>query len=117
MLTMVLGVTPVRENETIFTWRIVVRRLAGRLSWPIDRAFTRLLWTIIRRNVHVDLEVLKWMSPPKRTLWVKPDGSSVRNFREFYARNITEGTPTTVGTKSHINDNINTALKVNVMQE
>jgi hypothetical protein len=88
LLTIVLGVTPVREGETVFTWRVFGRRFLGRLSWPLDRIFTRILWFIIRRNVHVDLEVLKWMDPPERTLWVKPDGDSVRQFRSFYERNV-----------------------------
>ncbi|WP_224111806.1 Rieske 2Fe-2S domain-containing protein [Mycobacterium avium] len=88
LLTIVLGVTPVRDGETVFTWRVFGKRFLGRLSWPIDRLFTRLLWFIIRRNVPVDLEVLKWMDPPEHTLWVKPDGDSVRQFRSFYERNI-----------------------------
>jgi len=90
MLTMVLGVTPIRENETVWTWRVVVRRplRRRRMALPVDYAFARLLWLIIRRNVHVDLDVINWMDPPERDLWVKPDTSSVRDFRAFYRRNM-----------------------------
>lgn len=88
-LTMILGVTPVRSDTTIFTWRIAVRKIGPDLPmWPINKVVSWIMYIIIRRNVHVDLEVLKWMRPPPKTLWVKPDGTSVRDFREFYFRNI-----------------------------
>jgi phenylpropionate dioxygenase-like ring-hydroxylating dioxygenase large terminal subunit len=89
LLTMLLGVTPVRHDLTIFTWRIAVRKVSTRwFAWPVNRALGLIMWTIIRRNVHVDLEVLKWMNPPRHTLWVKADGASVREFRRFYTRNV-----------------------------
>ena len=89
MLTMVLGVTPIREGRTVWTWRVVVRRpLRGKLARPIDYAFARLLWAVIRRNVHADLDVISWMMPNDRPLLVKPDTSSVRDFQAYYRRNI-----------------------------
>jgi nitrite reductase/ring-hydroxylating ferredoxin subunit len=88
LLTMILGVTPVRPGVTVFSWRVVVRKIGPDwIFYPLNRALAGVMWLIIRRNVHVDLEVLKWMQPPDRTLWVAPDGQSVREFRKFYERN------------------------------
>lgn len=75
LLTMILGVTPVRDDETIFTWRIAVRKIGPDLPlWPLNRLVGLIMWMIIRSNVHVDLAVLKWMRPVERPLW----GSSGR---------------------------------------
>ncbi len=88
-LTMILGVTPVRSDTTIFSWRIAVRKIGPDLPmWPINKVVSWIMYIIVRRNSYADLEVLKWMRPPAKTLWVKPDGASVRDFREFYFRNI-----------------------------
>lgn len=90
MLTIVLGHSPVHDQETLFSWRIFVRRFAGLYGWPFDRVLAQIMWLIIRKNVHKDLEVLKWMDPPERSLWVKPDGASVREFRSYYYRNMSQ---------------------------
>jgi hypothetical protein len=67
---------------------------------PIDYAFARLLWFIIRRNVHADLDVISWMRPLDDDLWVKPDTNSVRSFRDFYRRNLpTPSTPVNLRTE------------------
>jgi nitrite reductase/ring-hydroxylating ferredoxin subunit len=103
MLTVVTGVTPIREGLTVWTWRVIVRRpiRLGLVSLPLDYAFGRLLWFLIRHNVHVDVEAINWLNPnehlerdpinamrPPGRLSVKPDGTSVRTFQEFYRRNI-----------------------------
>ncbi len=92
LLTVLIGATPVRENVTVLAWRIAVRRIGPNIPFgPLNWLLARALWFVIAWNVHVDLEVLKWMRPPAKTLWVKPDGSSVREYRNFYHRNIVAG--------------------------
>jgi phenylpropionate dioxygenase-like ring-hydroxylating dioxygenase large terminal subunit len=91
-LTMILGATPIREDLTIFSWRIAVYKFRPRfLMWPINKILGFVMWATIYRNNHKDLQVLKWMRPASKTLWVRPDGSSVREFRAFYRRNILPG--------------------------
>lgn len=92
LLTMLLSATPVRENLTMFTWRIAVRKVVpGPFGDVANRAVAALMWLVVRRNFRIDMEVLRWMRPPAKTLWVKPDGSSVREFRAFYHRNVVPG--------------------------
>ncbi|WP_322754273.1 Rieske (2Fe-2S) protein [Frankia sp. Cas3] len=92
LLTVLLGATPVRENVSILSWRIAVRKVGTTpFHSPLNWLLTRAIWRVIAWNVHVDLEVLKWMRRPAKTLWVKPDGSSVREYRNFYNRAIIAG--------------------------
>ncbi len=89
LLSVILGATPIREDLTIFSWRVGVRKIRPRwLMWPLNLLLGRIMWWTIYKNNHQDLEVLKWMKPPEKTLWVRPDGKSVREFRNFYERNI-----------------------------
>ncbi len=92
MLTMVLGGTPIRDDLTIFTWRVVVRKIGpGPLFAPLNHALARMMWLTVRRNAYADMDVLKWLRMPEKTLWVKPDGPSVREFRSFFNRGIVPG--------------------------
>ncbi|WP_169314291.1 Rieske 2Fe-2S domain-containing protein [Streptomyces piniterrae] len=88
-LAAVLGSSPVRDGATITAWRIAVRKLGPDwLLWPVNRLLAVLLWWVVRRNFHADLEILRWTRPPAKPLWVKADGPSVREFQHFYRRQI-----------------------------
>jgi nitrite reductase/ring-hydroxylating ferredoxin subunit len=124
LLTLLLSATPVRENLTMFTWRIAVRKPVPALlgGGVANRALAALMWLVVRRNFRIDLEVLRWMRPPDKTLWVKPDGSSVREFRAFYHRNVVPGwrfgrgrrpvqaEPTAVGTDIDTDTGVDTGI-------
>ena len=115
MLTVITGVTPVREGYTLWTWRVIVRRpiRLGPIGYLFDYLFGRIIWALIRKNVHIDVEAINWLNPNKgierelfngvrlpERVWVKPDGMSVREYQKFYYRNI-EGSKSDVSISRH----------------
>ncbi|WP_250285701.1 MULTISPECIES: Rieske 2Fe-2S domain-containing protein [unclassified Frankia] len=92
LLTIVLGGTPVRDDLMFFGYRVIVRKiLPGPLFAPLNHLIARMMWLTVRRNVYADIDVLRWLRHPEKTLWVKPDGPSVREFRAFFQRRIAPG--------------------------
>ncbi|WP_424887035.1 Rieske 2Fe-2S domain-containing protein [Streptomyces sp. XH2] len=83
----ILGASPVRDGVTFSTWRVAVRKLGPDLPlWPLNRLLAVLVWLVVRRNARADQEILRWMQPLEKPLWVKSDGPSVREFQRFYHR-------------------------------
>ncbi|WP_131769728.1 Rieske (2Fe-2S) protein [Candidatus Protofrankia californiensis] len=92
LLTIVLGGTPVRDDVMFFGYRVIVRKIGpGPLFAPFNHLIARMMWLTVRRNVYADIDVLRWLRHPEKTLWVKPDGPSVREFRTFFQRRIVPG--------------------------
>ncbi|MFE0043041.1 Rieske 2Fe-2S domain-containing protein [Streptomyces albireticuli] len=90
----ILGSTPVRQDATMTAWRIAVRKIGPDFPlWPVNRLLAVFLWFVVRRNFQADIEFLRWMRPVARPLWVKSDGPSVRDFRQFYHRQISRPGP------------------------
>jgi nitrite reductase/ring-hydroxylating ferredoxin subunit len=90
LLTVLTAATPIREGLFTFSWRIAVRKIGpDRYFGPLNRAFGRFMFFLVRWNYYSDMEVLKWMrNPPAKPLLVKPDGPAIRDFRSFYRRHI-----------------------------
>ncbi len=93
LLTVLTAATPIREGLFTFSWRIAVRKIGpDRYFMPLNKAFARFMFFLVRWNYYSDMEVLKWMrNPPAKPLLVKPDGPAIREFRQFYRRHIIPG--------------------------
>lgn|GEM_PF-4921733 len=93
LLTVLTAATPIREGLFTFSWRIAVRKIGpDRYFRPLNKAFGRFMFVLVRWNYYSDMEVLKWMrNPPAKPLLVKPDGPAIRGYRAFYRRHIIPG--------------------------
>jgi phenylpropionate dioxygenase-like ring-hydroxylating dioxygenase large terminal subunit len=93
-MAFVLTVTPVEEGRTLFSWRILVRKIDRRRRFALlNRAITALVWQYFRFNIGQDLGILRTMRRVDHPVWVRADGGSIRAYRAYYDRNLVP-TPT-----------------------